>query len=216
MKKQLFLLALIFASGLTAIAQSNKEIEVTGTIVGDESMEPLPFAYIIVDSTGTTTNLYGHYSITVHKLDTIQFSYVGYKKKQFIIPASLTTNTLKVDIILVKDITFLKNVIVRSLPETLDDFKEELLSTELPDSENLTNAQKSIDIATYQSLYMSSFKLSMSAYDNYSMFMKGNEGLNPAGGNIKGLLKFLKNRAEGKPLEGTYNHYKYYQKNKGQ
>jgi len=213
MKKQLFLLALMIATNLTVFAQSS--ITVTGTIIGDESMEPLPFAYIILDSTGTTSNLYGQFSIKVNKLDTIQFSYVGYKRKQFIIPSSVTTNTLKVDIILLKDITFLKNLIIRPLPETLDDLKEELLATELTDSENLENAQKSIDVATYQSLYMSAFKLNMSAYDNYSMFMKGNEGLNPAGGNVKGLLKFLKNRAEGKPLEGTYKHYKYYQNNKG-
>ena len=80
----------------------------------------------------------------------------------------------------------------------------------------IENAKKSIDLATYQYLYMKSFKLKMNAYDNHAMFMRGNEGLNPEGGNVKGLLKFLKKRVEGKPLEGTYEHYKYYQKKKGQ
>ena len=90
------------------------------------------------------------------------------------------------------------------------------METHLPDTVDLENARKGISLATYQYLYMRSFKLTMTDYDNYAMFLKGNEALNPAGGNIKGLFNFLKNRAKGIPLEGTYDHYKYYEKTKNQ
>ena len=120
------------------------------------------------------------------------------------------------EVMLLRDITYLKPVTISNLPENIKDFKEAILETKLPDTVDLQNARKSINLATYQYLYMRSFKLNMTDYDNYAMFLKGNEALNPAGGNIKGLFKFLKNRAQGIPLEGTYEHYKYYEKSKDQ
>jgi carboxypeptidase-like protein len=207
---------LIFLLTFSILSFAQEQVIIRGVISSDDTMEPLPFAHIIIGSTGTTSNLYGKFALKAKKLDTLHFSYIGFQKKNFVVPDSIKSKEIDIDIILLKDITFLRGITITSLPENLSDLKEEILGTELKDSEKLENAKKSIDIATYQYLYMKSFKLEMSAYDNHAMFLKGNEGLNPAGGNVKGFLKFLKNRAEGKPLEGTYEHYKYYQKNKGQ
>jgi carboxypeptidase-like protein len=207
---------LIFFLTFSTISAAQEKIIIRGVVLSDDTMEPLPFAHIIIDSTGTTSNLYGKFALKANKLDTLHFSYIGYQKKNFIIPDSIKSQDIDIEVILLKDITFLRSITITSLPANLSDLKEEILATELKDSEEIENAKKTIDIATYQYLYMKSFKLEMSAYDNHAMFLRGNEGLNPAGGNVKGFLKFLKNRAEGKPLEGTYEHYKYYQKNKGQ
>lgn len=215
MAKPLTFLALFLTFYTLSFTQS-KQIIIKGIVLSDDTMQPLPFAHIIIDSTGTTSNIYGKFVLRANTSDTLHFSYIGYKKKLFIIPDLVTANEVYIEINLLKDITFLRSVTITSLPTTLSELKEEILSTELQESEEIKNAQKSIDLATYQYLYMRSFKLKMSAYDNYAMFMKGNEGLNPAGGNIKGFIEFLKKRAEGKPLEGTYEHYKYYQKIKGQ
>lgn len=208
-------LALFITSSIISFAQT-KQLIIKGTVLSDDTMQPLPFAHIIIGSLGTTSNLYGKFTIRANASDTLNFSYISYQKKVFIVPDSNTEEEIEIEIILLKDITFLRSVTITSLPATLSKLKEELLATEVPVSEDIENAKKSIDLATYQYLYMKSFKLNMNAYDNHMMFMKGNEGLNPAGGNVKGFIKFLKNRAEGKPLEGTYEHYKYYQKNKGQ
>lgn len=215
MAQKILLLVLFIVFSYFSYAQSD-QIIIKGIVLSDDTMQPLPFAHIIIDSTGTTSNIYGAFTLKIAKTDTLHFSYIGYKTKLYTIPDSVSSDQIKVDIILLKDITFLRSVTITSLPESLEDLKEELLATEVPNSIELENAKKSIDLATYQYLYMKSFKLKMNAYDNHTMFMKGNEGLNPAGGNVKGFLKFLKNRAEGKPLEGSYEHYKYYQKNKGQ
>ncbi len=215
MIKKISLLIFFILFNYWAISQTNN-IGIKGTIIGDDEMQPLPFAHIITSSTGTTSNLYGKFAINAHRGDTLKFSFIGYQKKIYVIPDLTTANEIEITITLLKDITFLRSVTITSLPKNLNDLKEVILATELKEEVHLEDAKKSIDIATYQYLYMKSFKLEMSAYDNHAMFLKGNEGLNPAGGNVKGLLKFLKNRAEGKPLEGTYEHYKYYQKNNGQ
>ena len=213
MTKLFFSIILLFTLNTLLYAQSEQVI-IKGTVISDDTMQPLPFAHIIIDSTGTTSNIYGEFTIKVNKNDTLKFSYIGYQRKMVTVSGFLESE--KKEIILLKDITFLSAVTITSLPESLSDLKEELLATEVPVEKEIENAKKSIEIATYQYLYMKSFKLKMNAYDNHTMFMKGNEGLNPSGGNVKGLLKLLKNSAQGKPLEGTYEHYKYYQKKKGQ
>lgn len=213
MYKLIFSLLLFLLTSATVFGQ-NEELIITGVIFSDDSMEPLPFAHIIDGNIGTTSNLYGEFALQVRAGDSLHFSYIGYQKKIYVIPDTITSKQFDITIILLKDITFLKSVTIRTLPVTLADFKEELLETNIPMEVEIEHARKSIDLATYQYLYMKSFKLKMDSYDNHAMFLRGNEGLNPAGGNVKGMLKFLKNRAEGKPLEGTYQHYKYYQKNK--
>ncbi len=206
---------ILFSISNLLIAQSN-EVIIKGRVIGDDTMQPLPFAHIVIDSTGTTSNIYGNFVLKIAKTDTLHFSYIGYKKKVYTVPDSVTTHEIEVEIILLKDITYLKAITVTSLPATLGDLKEELMTTEVPIDIEIRHAKEGIELATYQYLYMKSFKLKMDAYDNHAMFLRGNEGLNPAGGNVKGFLKFLGNRAKGKPLEGTYEHYKYYQKNKDQ
>lgn len=215
MSKIILLTLFLFSLSLLTSAQ-NDQVTIEGIVLGDDTMQPLPFAHIIIDSTGTTSNIYGEFKLKITKSDTLHFSYIGYKKKAYSIPDSISGSHVTIELILLKDITYLRGVTITSLPTTLSDLKEEVMATEVPIEVDIENAKKSIDLATYQYLYMKSFKLEMNAYDNHAMFLKGNEGLNPAGGNVKGFLKFLKNRAEGKPLEGTYEHYKYYQKTKGQ
>lgn len=201
---------------LISNAQSSNQFLFSGKIIADDTFEPLPFAHIIKGSSGTTSNIYGQFSVTVEPGDSLIFSYIGYQKKLVIVPAQLQADKVNEEVMLLRDITYLKPVTISNIPETLKDFKEAILETQLPDTVDLENARKGISLATYQYLYMRSFKLTMTDYDNYAMFLKGNEALNPAGGNIKGLFNFLKNRAKGIPLEGTYDHYKYYEKTKNQ
>ena len=215
MTKLFPLIAFLFILNISLFAQSQKVI-IKGIVISDDTMQPLPFAHIVIDSTGTTSNIYGEFTIAVNQADTVHFSYIGYQKKAVVASKLMRMESNSKEVILLKDITYLKSVTITSLPESLSDLKEELLATEVPIEKEIENAKKSIEIATYQYLYMKSFKLKMNAYDNHTMFMKGNEGLNPSGGNVKGFLKLLKNSAQGKPLEGTYEHYKYYQKKKGQ
>lgn len=214
--KQIAALLLVVCIALSSNAQEKGLLAFSGKITADDTSETLPFAHIIIGSSGTTSNIYGEFSVMVNPGDSLLFSYLGYQKKLVVIPKSQTSDMTNQEVMLLRDITYLKPVTISNIPENLDDFKEVILETHLPDSIDLNNARKSISLTTYQYLYMRSFKLTMTDYDNYAMFLKGNEGLNPAGGNIKGLFKFLKNRAKGIPLEGTYDHYKYYEKTKNE
>lgn len=214
--KQIAAFFLLLCLAIVSHAQDSGQFVFSGKIITDDTSETLPFTNIIKGSSGTTSNIYGEFSLTVNPGDSLLFSYLGYQKKLIVIPPTQKSDMIHEEVMLLRDITYLKPVIISNIPENLDDFKEVIMETHLPDSVDLNNARKSLSLSTYQYLYMRSYKLTMTDYDNYAMFLKGNEGLNPAGGNIKGLFKFLKNRAKGVPLEGTYEHYKYYEKTKKQ
>ena len=214
--KQIVALFLLLCLAIFSHAQDSGQLVFSGKIITDDTSETLPFTNIIKGSSGTTSNIYGEFSVLVNPGDSLLFSYLGYQKKLIVIPTTQRVDMKDKEVMLLRDITYLKPVIISNIPENLEDFKEVIMETHLPDSVDLINARKSLSLSTYQYLYMRSYKLTMTDYDNYAMFLKGNEGLNPAGGNIKGLFKFLKNRAKGVPLEGTYEHYKYYEKTKKQ
>ncbi|MCC7452807.1 MAG: hypothetical protein IT222_01470, partial [Crocinitomix sp.] len=64
-------------------------VQLTGIIITD-SMLRVPFAKVVDLSTrrGTIADYYGYFALVVHPGDTIQFSSLGFKKKQYIVPDS--------------------------------------------------------------------------------------------------------------------------------
>jgi len=72
-----------------------KYVQLTGIVVNDE-LERLPFTAVYDKTTrrGVIADYYGYFALVVHPGDTVQFSFVGYKKKTFIIPETDTTNEL--------------------------------------------------------------------------------------------------------------------------
>ena len=81
-KKYIFLVIIIIA-GIAANAQI---FSVSGTVMDSVTKQKLAFVNIIVNDDGTfgtTTDIDGNFSITSKKaIETLTFSYVGYKKKQ--------------------------------------------------------------------------------------------------------------------------------------
>jgi iron complex outermembrane receptor protein len=90
MKKLLFILSLIFSSGLTA-----QEIKVSG-IVTDGAKVTLPGTTIIVKGTkkGTTTDADGKYTIAAAVGDVLQFSFIGFETKN----ATVSGSTLNINL----------------------------------------------------------------------------------------------------------------------
>lgn len=62
-------------------------LQLTGIVVND-SLQRLPFTAIYDKSTqrGVIADYYGYFALVVHPGDTIQFSFIGFKKKSFIVP----------------------------------------------------------------------------------------------------------------------------------
>lgn len=100
----LTLLGMLISSGIFA----QQSIKVTGTVT-DDANEPVIGAGIIVKnaSIGTTTDLDGHYSISVPSNGTLIFSYVGLKRVE-----EKVSGRTNINIVLKTDATMMDEVVV--------------------------------------------------------------------------------------------------------
>jgi len=71
-------------SGKTAIQSQPEKITIQGTVKSAADGSTLPGVSILLKgtTTGTVTNMDGHYSITVPKKGTLVFSYIGFKTRE--------------------------------------------------------------------------------------------------------------------------------------
>lgn len=93
-KLTMSLVLFIFLLFSAAVAQA-QEITVQGTVTDAQTGKPVVGVNILVagTSTGTTTDIDGHYSLTVSsQQDTLRFSYIGYKAKTVPINGRTTIN----------------------------------------------------------------------------------------------------------------------------
>jgi hypothetical protein len=115
------------------IAQSERPvIQLSGIIVGEDSTAGLPGVHVYVPKAGrgTTTNIYGYFSMPVLAGDSIIFSSVGYQRQSYVVPADKGDNlTLIVE--LVTDATYLEEVEIFPYP-TEELFKQAILAMNLP------------------------------------------------------------------------------------
>jgi len=90
-------------------AKQDSLITIKGEIIDAVSLSVLPGVTIIEigTSNGTTTDVNGQYTITVHKNATISYSYIGYVTEEKVVRQSQT-----LDIVLVPDILSLNEVYV--------------------------------------------------------------------------------------------------------
>lgn len=135
--QRLLSLVVIFLFSLSAIAQNESDeslIQFSGIIITGDSLNPVPYASIIVKNTqrGTTSDYYGYFSFVAKPLDTIVFSSIGFKKSEFVIPDTLNDNRYSLIQMLQNDTVMLDEAIVYPWP-TQDQFKQAFLNLEIPD-----------------------------------------------------------------------------------
>ena len=135
---KIYLIALFAAFCLTGIndakgqSQDPHIIQLTGVILTEQG-RAMTGAHIYVPKAGrgTSTNLYGYFSMPALVGETIVVSSVGYLKQEFIIPEA-PKGRLNIGLQMVIDTTYLQNVdITPYLSEKM--FKEAILAMELPD-----------------------------------------------------------------------------------
>lgn len=101
----------ITITNIIAQKQTNEKITISGYIYDKDTKESLPEASVFLtnNKSGTSTNNYGYYSISLPKTDTIGlvFSYIGYQPKAMKVHVE---NTLRLDILLPTASTDLKAV----------------------------------------------------------------------------------------------------------
>lgn len=108
MRKLTITIIMIALNGLSMIFAQGKTV--SGVVTDGNSGEPLPGVNVLIQgtTTGTVTSLDGEYIIEVPKDDvTLNFSFIGYLTEKIIVG-----NQIKIDIILIPDVTALSEVVV--------------------------------------------------------------------------------------------------------
>lgn len=125
----------LFTFCLSAFGQHSDLIQLSG-MVKDEYEQPLRFVHIKIlnRSMGTITDEDGLFSFIGQPYDTIQFSSVGFKKAIFVLPDSLPTPHLNIDVYLARDTIMLQEAVIYPWKD-YKEFKDAFLALELPDDD---------------------------------------------------------------------------------
>ncbi|MBN8703469.1 MAG: carboxypeptidase-like regulatory domain-containing protein [Bacteroidetes bacterium] len=115
---------------------TKKIIQFSGVVVGEDSLRSIPYASLIVKNTsrGTISDYFGFFSLVAQTLDTIEFSALGYKKMQFIISDTLSSNKYSIIQVMQMDTILLKETVVYPWP-TKEQFKQAFLRLDPPDTD---------------------------------------------------------------------------------
>jgi len=144
--RALFVLVLLL-SGSQLFAQTPDEdlVQFSGMIVASDSLEAVPYVNIRIKglNRGTTSDFYGFFSLVAHKGDVIQFSAVGFKKGEYLIPDTLRSNRYSLVHIMTNDTILLKETVIYPWP-TKEQFRHAFVWNKIPD-DDLTIAQRNLD-----------------------------------------------------------------------
>ena len=127
-------LAVLLSAGASdSLGQSKKRvIQLSGVILGEDSVAGLPGVHIYVPKAGrgTTSNRTGYFSMPVLEGDSVVISSVGYVRRHYIVPRG-SSEFLTIIVEMVPDVTFLKEVEIMPFP-TEEVFKEAILALNIP------------------------------------------------------------------------------------
>jgi len=174
---RLFTFLFVSLLAFNAIAQNDSKeelIQFSGIIITGDSLNPVPFATIIVKNTlrGTTSDYFGYFSFVAQPLDTIVFSSIGFKKSEFIVPDTLNENRYSLIQMLQNDTVMLDEAIVYPWP-TQDQFKQAFLNLDIPD-DALEIARKNLS-AEQLSARAESMPMSANMNFRYQMQQRTNQ-----------------------------------------
>lgn len=120
-------------------------IQFSGVVVTGDSLAPVPYVNVYVKHKyyGTTTDYYGYFSLPAVCGDTLQFSSLGFKKSEYVIPANLTEDRYSVVHVLSTDPLKLPIVEIYPWPSK-EELREAFMSMNIPDDE-IARAEKNLD-----------------------------------------------------------------------
>jgi hypothetical protein len=147
------LLLLMMATGNVQAQQKKRVIQLSGVILGEDSVSGLPGVHVYVPKAGrgTTSNGVGFFSLPVLVGDSIVVSYIGYQRQHYIVPEN-APEYLTVIVPLQQDTTYLQEIIVYDFP-TEEVFKEAVLALNVPmdkgiDEQNMTKELLALMVRT--------------------------------------------------------------------
>ena len=190
----------VYSQNSSVNQDSIKFIQLTGIVVND-SLERLPFTAVYDKSTrrGVIADYYGYFALVVHPGDTLQFSFIGFKRKTFVIPDTDSTNELSIVTLLESDTLKSETVEVYPWPSK-EQFAEAFINLKI-DNDAVERAKQRLSPQEMAFVYGSlgndpslSFKIQNQTHLN-KIYYRGqqapNNFLNPA--SWSSFLKSLNN-----------------------
>lgn len=130
----LILLGYTTSYGQQLEIQDTTLVQFSGLVLdgADENLYPVPYTNILVvgKQRGTYSDLKGFFSIVVEMGDTIEFSAIGYKTIQYIVPTDLDDNRYSIVQLMTQDIVNLPETVVFPWPSK-EHFKLEFLAMDV-------------------------------------------------------------------------------------
>lgn len=127
-------------------------VELTGVVMSADSLRYLPFVNISIPSKyqGTMSSDKGVFSIIAALGDTLEFTYLGYRKKQYIVPRQLSSNRYSIIQLMTQDTFYLPVTIIR--PQlSKKQFEQAFTTWDIPDDKYET-ARKNTEFQTMRML----------------------------------------------------------------
>lgn len=131
-------LAVIFilTLGISARGQDFYEniIQITGVTMTGDSLRSVPDVTILVKNKnrGVLSSNSGVFSLVVYKGDTLQFSALGFRSKEYVIPKDLKGHYFSLIQLMVQDTFYLPETIIRALPSK-EQFLYAFRNSKIPD-----------------------------------------------------------------------------------
>lgn len=134
----------LLSSNLTAQLDTSRLIQLSGVVVTEEEVEPLPYTTIFDKSIrkGVIADYYGFFSLVTRPGDTLYFSYYGHKTSTFIVPDTLTNTRYSIIHVMQKDTLNLPQVDVYPWPSR-EDFARAFVEMD-PYDDALRRAQRQL------------------------------------------------------------------------
>jgi hypothetical protein len=114
----LLMICMAYASGVAAQPGFDNIIQINGVIMTADSLRAVPGATILVKSKnrGTESEYNGVFSLVCYKGDTLQFSSIGYRPKEFVVSKDLVGQYFTMIQLMVQDTFYLPETIIKPLP----------------------------------------------------------------------------------------------------
>lgn len=135
MKQFYLIVILLFLVFFNAVGQEEGDVLLFGEVT-DEDGKTLIGVHVIDRSTliGTTTNRSGEYRIMVNNKDSVLFSFLGFKSKEFVIPEIFEGNPLSLNVKMAMDTLLLKSAVIYPFPSDAEALMKDLLTVEIIDT----------------------------------------------------------------------------------
>ncbi len=97
---------------------AEKLVQINGVLMTADSLRAVPGAIIMVKNKnrGVESSMQGVFSVVAFKGDTLQFSALGFRPKEFIVPKDIKGHYFSAIQLMVQDTFFLPETIIRPLP----------------------------------------------------------------------------------------------------